>query len=104
MIEKLLRRIAKRLDKAEIPYRVIGGQAVLLYGTPRLTRNIDITLGVDTDQFDSLAVICKRLKLKALPPRPQHFVRQTKALPAEDVKTRFGWTSSSLSRLMKDWL
>lgn len=49
MIEKLLKRIAGRLDKAEIPSMVIDGQAVLLYGTPRLARDIDITLGVDTD-------------------------------------------------------
>lgn len=26
---------------------VIGGQAMLLYGEPRLTKEIDITLGVD---------------------------------------------------------
>jgi len=34
---------------------VIGGQAVLLYGEPRVKRGIDIILGVDTghlDEFD----------------------------------------------------
>ena len=30
---------------------LIGGQAVLLYGEPRLTRDIDITLGVDVDKI-----------------------------------------------------
>ena len=28
---------------------IIGGQAVLLYGEPRLTRDIDITLGVNAN-------------------------------------------------------
>jgi len=28
---------------------VIGGQAVLLYGEPRLTRDIDITLGIGVE-------------------------------------------------------
>jgi len=44
MIEKLIKKIAFNLDKAKIPYMIIGGQAVLLYGVPRLTRDIDITL------------------------------------------------------------
>ncbi len=43
MFEHLLAKIATALNKAEIPYMVIGGQAVLLYGEPRLTKGIDIT-------------------------------------------------------------
>jgi len=88
MVERLLKRIAGRLDKAKIPYMVIGGQAVLLYGTPRLTRDIDITLGVDTDRFTSLREVCKRLGLRILPPNPQRFVSQTKVLPVEDTKSK----------------
>lgn len=88
MIETLLRRIARSLDKAEIPYMVIGGQAVLLYGTPRLTRDIDITLGVDTDYFSSLEKICKRLRFKILPKDPRRFTRETKVLPAEETKSK----------------
>ena len=53
MIEKLIKKIARHLDKDKIPYMIIGGQAVLLYGTPRLTRDIDITLGIDTDKLIS---------------------------------------------------
>lgn len=49
MIEELLVTVAQELDKEEIPYMIIGGQAVLVYGIPRLTRDIDITLGLDTD-------------------------------------------------------
>jgi hypothetical protein len=33
---------------------VIGGQAVLLYGEPRLTRNIDITLGIDVNELEKV--------------------------------------------------
>ena len=32
---------------------VIGGQAVLLNGEPRMTRDIDVNLGVDIDRIDS---------------------------------------------------
>ncbi|HBR21659.1 MAG TPA: hypothetical protein DD713_03700 [Nitrospiraceae bacterium] len=51
MFEKLIVKVASSLKKHEIPYMIIGGQAVLLYGTPRLTRDIDITLGISTDKL-----------------------------------------------------
>jgi len=40
----LLARIGSTLEARGIPYMVIGGHAAVLYGGPRLTRDIDITL------------------------------------------------------------
>jgi len=88
MIEKLLKKIAQCLDENGIGYMIIGGQAVLLYGTPRLTRDIDMTLGVDTDKFPLIENICRRLGLKILPENPGDFARETKVLPAEEPKLR----------------
>lgn len=88
MIEKLIKKIAVYLDKAGIPYMIIGGQAVLLYGTPRLTRDVDITLGIDTDKFLLVKKVCKRAKLKILPKDPENFVKETKVLPAEETKLK----------------
>lgn len=67
---------------------IIGGQAVLLYGTPRLTRDIDITLGIDTDKFLLIKEICKKLKLKILPDNPETFAGETKVLPAEETRSK----------------
>jgi hypothetical protein len=57
MFEETLIKIANFLNHLSIPYMIIGGQAVLLYGEPRLTRDIDITLGIDIEkwlkEFDS---------------------------------------------------
>jgi hypothetical protein len=44
MFEQLLEAIAWGLERLGIPYMLIGGQAVLLYGEPRLTRDIDTLL------------------------------------------------------------
>jgi len=88
MFERLIKKIAINLDKDKIPYMIIGGQAVLLYGTPRLTRDIDITLGVDTDSFSSLEKLCLRMNLKILPKNPKNFVKDTKVLPCEENKLR----------------
>ncbi|OQA01158.1 MAG: hypothetical protein BWY69_01467 [Planctomycetes bacterium ADurb.Bin401] len=87
MIEALLKKIAQSLDKQQIPYMIIGGQAVLLYGTPRLTRDIDITLGADSESFPLLAEICSQCDLKMLPDNPQTFAIQTRVLPAENVRS-----------------
>ena len=88
MIEKIIRKIALHLDKDKIPYMIIGGQAVLLYGEPRLTRDIDITLGIDTDKFPLIKMVCKKLGLKLLPKKPEAFARETKVLPAEETRLK----------------
>jgi predicted nucleotidyltransferase len=88
MIEKLIKKTARHLDRQKIPYMIIGGQAVLLYGRPRLTRDIDITLGVDTDKFESIEGVCKKLKLRILVENPKDFARDTKVLPAEDPDSK----------------
>jgi predicted nucleotidyltransferase len=97
MIEKLIKKIAQGLDQEKIPYMIIGGQAVLIYGRPRLTRDIDITLGADTDKFASIEQVCKKLKLKLLTDNPQDFMRDTKVLPVEepDSKVRVDFIFSS---------
>lgn len=89
MIERLLKRIAKSLSRHRIPYMIIGGQAVLLYGSPRLTRDIDVTLGVDTDVYEELNKVCKEVGLKRLPERPKQFALETKVLPTEDPISKF---------------
>lgn len=88
MIEQLLHKIAQSLDEKNIPYMIIGGQAVLLYGSPRLTRDIDITLGVDTDKFLLVDEICGKLGLKILPENPEDFVKETKVLPVDEPESR----------------
>ncbi len=47
MFEKILSSLGVSLNKHSLRYMICGGQAVLLYGEPRLIRDIDIALGVD---------------------------------------------------------
>ena len=88
MFELLIKKLAKGLDKLKIPYMIIGGQAVLLYGMPRLTRDIDITLGLDIDSLPVVKKICSKLKLKIKPEDAEGFVKKTMVLPVEDPKTK----------------
>ena len=68
---------------------VIGGQAVLLYGEPRLTRDIDITLGIDMDQWQRMVTICNQLQLVPLVDDVEAFARQTMVFPTIDQATGF---------------
>jgi hypothetical protein len=87
MFEKLLILISQALDKNSIPYMIIGGQAVLLYGEPRLTRDIDITLGVGISELNNILNILRKINLKALPENVASFVKKTFVIPVKDLKT-----------------
>ena len=87
MFEKILSQIGVCLNKHTIPYMVVGGQAVLFYGEPRLTRDIDITLGVDVNHLGEVLVVVQELSLKPLPNEIESFVRETMVLPTLDEHT-----------------
>jgi len=84
MFESLLAKIARALDRAGIPYMVIGGQAVLLHGEPRLTRDIDITLGVDASDLERLLEVIREAGLVVGVQDVRKFARETNVVPSLD--------------------
>jgi hypothetical protein len=66
---------------------VIGGQAVLLYGEPRLTKDIDITLGIGVDKLKEIISLVRHLRLKILVDTFEDFVKKTMVLPVMDKKS-----------------
>lgn len=84
MISEILERTAAALAAARIPYMVIGGQAVLVHGEPRLTRDIDITLGVSLDRLADVVAAAAAACLAPLVD-PQTFARETMLLPCADA-------------------
>jgi len=87
VFERLLKKITIQLKKGAIPYMVIGGQAVLLYGEPRLTRDIDITLGMGVNGLDKVKKIIKAIGLKVLVEKEKEFVERNMVLPTLDKKS-----------------
>lgn len=84
MFNQLLEQIALSLEHRQIPYMVIGGQAVLIYGEPRLTRDIDITLGVGPERLQDLLSIVESSGWRLLVENPEEFVQRTLVLPVQD--------------------
>lgn len=55
---------------------LIGGQAVLVHGEPRVTKDIDITLGADVSLLPIVKGIAESLSLRPLEGQTDAFVKQ----------------------------
>ena len=53
-LEQLLRDVCDTLDEAGVPYAIIGGIALSIWGEPRTTFDIDFVVTVRPDEIDSL--------------------------------------------------
>jgi hypothetical protein len=84
---RLIARLGTELEARRIPFMLIGGQAVLVHGEPRLTQDVDVTLGVGPDRIPDLLEVCEALALQPLPEDPGAFARETFVLPAADPET-----------------
>ena len=102
MFQQLLEQIAVELDSRSIPYLIIGGQAVLVHGEPRLTRDIDVTLGMGVDRLHELLAIVEGAGWRVLAESADEFVRQTMVLPCEvpesGVRIDFMFSHSAYER------
>jgi hypothetical protein len=87
VFQRLLKKISLQLKKTSIPYMVIGGQAVLLYGEPRLTRDIDISLGMGVNGLGKLKKVISVVGLKILVEKGKEFVERNMVLPTLDRKS-----------------
>ncbi len=85
MFTNLIKKIAKGLEQLKIPYMIIGGQAVLLYGEPRLTKDIDITLGLGPEEVEKIVRFVQSNNWKILVPDAEKFVKETMVLPVIDL-------------------
>jgi hypothetical protein len=68
MFRDLIENMARMLEERGIAYMLIGGQAVLLYGEPRATKDIDIIIqkviaGRPRDLEDVKIILAKNPKM-----------------------------------------
>ncbi|MFN2399797.1 MAG: nucleotidyl transferase AbiEii/AbiGii toxin family protein [Gemmatimonadaceae bacterium] len=80
-LSKFIAAIAGELTALHLPFMLIGGQAVLVHGRPRLTEDIDITLGASPEKLAVVRNISDSLGLEPLPVDVEQFVWDTFVLP-----------------------
>ncbi|MGH7573976.1 MAG: nucleotidyl transferase AbiEii/AbiGii toxin family protein [Longimicrobiales bacterium] len=85
--ERLIAAVARELDSRALPFMLIGGQAVLVHAEPRLTQDIDVTLGASPDRLQDVLDTCAALDLRVLPDNIEAFARKTFVVPAAETET-----------------
>ena len=88
MISHLLETIANALDARRISYMIIGGQAVLVHGEPRMTKDVDVTLGVSADRLGDILLMVSSLGWEVMVETPESFVKRTMVLPCRENGSR----------------
>ena len=66
---------------------VIGGQALLRYGEPRLTKDIDITVGCAPFEAAPVLRVIEALGLRILVDNVEDFLSKTFVLPVQDIES-----------------
>lgn len=89
-MKSVLAALARELDARGIGYLIIGGQAVLLYGEPRFTKDIDVTLALKPDRLPDVLALPEARNLRPVPSDPQDFVRRTFVLPCIHDESTLG--------------
>jgi len=88
MLQSLLIRVVKELDRNNIQYIIIGGQAANMHGVVRATQDIDITLGIDISEIDKLKKIISKLKLLYIKENPDDFAKKFWIMPVYENKSK----------------
>jgi hypothetical protein len=88
-VEHLIAGLSRELASRSIGFMLIGGQAVLAHGAPRLTEDIDLTLAATPDRTADVLAACAALSLTPLPADVDRFVAETFVLPARHALTGF---------------
>jgi len=80
--EGALLKLAAALERQGIPYMVIGGLANVVWGEPRATLDVDVTVWVDEANLAG-AVTDLTAAFRPLVEDPLEFLRETRVLPLE---------------------
>ena len=81
--ESALRDLSTLLDKHGVPYMVIGGLANAIWGNPRATLDIDVTIWVPDKQIEEMLQVFEQEYI-CMVDSPHDFVNKTRVLPVKD--------------------
>ncbi len=78
---ELLTAFAAVMRRRRIPWYVFGAQAVVSYGPPRMTGDVDITIKVDRAKIPALLRDLESVRFKVAVPGFEMHVLETRVLP-----------------------
>jgi predicted nucleotidyltransferase len=101
-LEAAVAQASRDLERASIPYMLIGGLALSAWNVPRATLDVDLTLWVTAEDLDD---VCAQLTARYVSraASPVEFVRKHRVLPvetAEGVRIDFIFAAFPFERTM----
>ena len=79
-LDDAVRALAAWLDREQVPHMVIGGFAVTVWGEPRFTRDLDVTVSVPPEKLGAIVGLISS-QFTPLVANPMKFVTETRVLP-----------------------
>jgi predicted nucleotidyltransferase len=83
VFENALNDLSSLLKHQHVPHMIIGGLANAIWGHPRATLDIDVTVWVQDDQIQKLLLLLKE-RYVFLVKAPRDFILKTRVLPIKD--------------------
>src|SRR5690349_10700385 len=84
-VHKTMRRLVKRLEKAKIPYAVMGGMAVNAHNYRRTTGDLDVLL--TAEGFAEFQKVFVPKKYKTVTGRPRRFIDRVNEITVDVLVT-----------------
>jgi hypothetical protein len=104
-LERAIADIVATLESLHVNYALIGGIANAVWGEPRATVDVDVTISVDDQQIpDTIDALARRFRIAVQD--PLRFVRDTRVLPLDAangvrVDVIFGLLSMELDAIRR---
>lgn len=76
-----LRELQEVLDRQGLRWYVFGAQAVVVYGLPRLTADLDVTLEASLERALALLPLLEQRGFATRAPEPEDLLRRARVLP-----------------------
>ena len=81
LLEREIAALVKFFNAAKIRYAILGGIAVLLYGEPRLTMDVDVNISIDRSDIDGFLRIGRKYGFYPIPGNIRSFIKKTGVIP-----------------------
>ena len=88
-IEEVLRTVVDYLAREDIEYVLVGGIAVIVYGNPRTTVDLDIVVKLDEGEIEEFASHLQKEGFFADPEYMKHAFAERTHFTAEEKETLF---------------
>lgn len=87
LMEEHLKALIGLFNHLKIKYAVLGGLAVVLYGEPRLTADIDVNIAMEKNRLDSFLSVAKKFGFYPIPSNIKLFFKRTGVLPMKFARS-----------------